>query len=339
MTFQVIVQTFPERMDAIARLIQSLDEKTKEVLIVSKIIKVTVSDDYDAELKWEAFFRNISFLRPLHDSDDSVNFLGNHGTDVFARTGTTFSNDLGTVARTAVPAAGAKNVLTENLFFGFLGKDNSFEGVLNYLRTIGDTRIISNPRLTVINNQEAKIHVGDREAYITSTVTSGTSTNTTAEAVTFVDVGIQLSVTPTINDEGFITMRIKPSISSVSRTLVTSQNNRIPIIDTSEAETTVMVKDGTTIILAGLRKDERIGTVKRIPFLGDIPVLGRMFRNVNDEKKRTELLILLTPTIVTGEQFIVEQPIPPEEGIKPYREYSSIDAKAEKKSGLPQPYF
>ena len=209
--------------------------------------------------------------------------------------------------------------------------------MLKFLRTLGDTKVLSSPRLTILNNQEAKIHVGEREAYVTTTTTTGTSTSTTAEQVTFVDVGIQLSVTPTINDDGFISMKIKPTISSVARSLTTPSKNTIPIIDTSEAETSVMVKDGTTIIIAGLRRDDHTDKEPGVPFIGSIPLVGRLFKNVVITKKRTELLILLTPHITDGTHMVTGEPPAPTQAMKPYDDYSDV-AVQHKKPG-PNPFF
>jgi type II secretory pathway component GspD/PulD (secretin) len=160
--------------------------------------------------------------------------------------------------------------------------------------------------------------------------------------VTFIDVGIQLNVTPTINDDGFVTMKIKPVISSVSRSLTTPSKNTIPIVDTSEAESTVMVKDGTSIIIAGLRRDDRTDSDKRVPFLGDIPFVGRLFRNVVNTKKRTELLVLLTPHIIQGDRFVTGEPEPPAQAMKPYEDYSALKvkpAKKEEEGGWLDPVF
>ena len=325
-TNQVIVQTLPERMRAVAQMVSSLDKKTKEVLLVSKILKVTMTDDYHSEVKWEGFFKQLNLMGPK----DTESFIGNHEINPLARTGTSFLDDFATIASTTRPTQGSKNVFTENLILGYRGED-TVESVVNFLRTIGETRVLSSPRLTVVNNQEAKIHVGEREAYVTSTTTTGQSTTTTAEAVTFVDVGIQLAVTPTINEDGFVTMKIKPEVSSVIRSLTTPSKNTIPIIDTSEAETTVMVKNGTTIIIAGLRKDENTNANKRVPFFGDIPVLGRAFQNVVTGKKRTELLVLITPHIIEGDRLLSGEPPPPNQGMKPYQGYSSFLVKSEQK--------
>jgi type II secretory pathway component GspD/PulD (secretin) len=194
-------------------------------------------------------------------------------------------------------------------------KQGDYKGIIDLLRTIGDTKILSSPRIMVLNNQEAKILVGSKDAYITSTVTQTEGNAVTAEAVNFVDVGIKLFVTPSINKNGFVTMKIRPEVSSSETKTIISQDKKtdVPIVSTSEAETTVLVKDGVTIIIGGLRKDERKKTVKKIPLLGEIPYLGALFRSTSDELKKTDLIILLTPHIMSGES--------------PYTEISEIKPK------------
>jgi len=130
-----------------------------------------------------------------------------------------------------------------------------------------------------------------------------------------VDIGIKLYVTPNISRDGFITMKIKPEISSATRTKILSEGKEteIPIVTTSEAETTIMVKDGITIIIGGLKKDKKEKTTKRIPLLGSIPVLGLLFGSTSDSYSKTELVILLTPHIISGDT--------------PYTDFSQIKPK------------
>jgi general secretion pathway protein D len=198
---------------------------------------------------------------------------------------------------------------------------------MKFLATLGETRLLSNPKIAVVNNQEARIHVGRQEAYITATTTAGQTTTTTAEDVTFVDVGIQLSVTPTINDDGYITMKIKPEVSSVVDVLITPSGNQIPIIDTSLAETTVMVKDNSTIIIGGLRRDEESSSARRIPFLGDLPFFGSIFRSQTNATERSELLVMITPHIVDGNiVFTGDVDDPGNEATKTYKDYQTFDS-------------
>jgi general secretion pathway protein D len=179
--------------------------------------------------------------------------------------------------------------------------DYSF--IINAVEGFGRTKILSSPKIAVLNNQEAKILVGTKEAYVTTTVSqTGTGTAITSEQVNVIDVWVKLYVTPTISREGFISMKVRPEISSKTiLPLRTSQGNEIPIVETSEAQTTVQVKDGNTVIIAGLMKNERSKNVAGIPFLSRLPILGIPFRSTSESGKQTELVILLTPRIVTGE--------------------------------------
>ncbi|HNV24583.1 MAG TPA: type II and III secretion system protein, partial [Candidatus Omnitrophota bacterium] len=140
------------------------------------------------------------------------------------------------------------------------------------------------------------------EPYVTSTTTTPSSgPATTAESVHFIDVGVKLYVTPTIHHDDFITMKIRPEISSVVDNLTTGTNNIIPIVETSQAETQVMVKNGVTIVIGGLIKQEQIKTTRKIPFLGSVPLVGVAFRSTYQKEVKTEIVIFLTPKIMTGD--------------------------------------
>ncbi|MFC1704076.1 secretin N-terminal domain-containing protein [Candidatus Omnitrophota bacterium] len=265
-TNKIIIKDTPEKMKEVETIIGAFDERHKEVLIEAKIVKVILSDQYKMGVDWEYIFSK------YHD----LSFAGNF--DILSS-----SEKFGKVS------------------IGTLETDD-YTAFIEALNTIGETNTLSSPRITAINNEEAKILVGSTEPYVTSTTTTSASgPSTTAESVNFIEVGVKLYVTPTISKDNFITMKIKPEVSAVDRFLTTSNNNSIPIVETSEAETSVMVKDGATIVIGGLIKDELIKTVNKTPVLGDIPIVGHMFRSVDNLKRKTELVIFLTPHIITGE--------------------------------------
>jgi type II secretory pathway component GspD/PulD (secretin) len=331
---QIIVQTLPERMQEIARLINSLDRQTKEVLIDTQIIKIKLTDQADRGINWEGLFniaegtkQGMSYLgsypfsavqssTALWSSREQVlkNLNGTVGSYPFSGTYTT----AGYAGSTATPPG-------KNMHLGMINNKKDFDVVVNYLETLGNSQILSNPKLVVVNNQEAKIHIGERQAYVTTTTTTGSSSSTISEEVQFVDVGIQLSVTPNINDDGYITMKVKPEISSVSSVLITPTNNRIPIIDTSMTETTVMIKDGTTLIIGGLRKEEKSKSSEQTPFLGQIPFLSSLFKSATIKTDRIELLVMLTPHIITGNELTTgnERVFISSPG-KDYRDYQAV---------------
>ncbi|PIU42095.1 MAG: hypothetical protein COS99_02115 [Candidatus Omnitrophica bacterium CG07_land_8_20_14_0_80_42_15] len=328
---QVIVQTLAERMGDVEKMIGALDRKTKEVLIDAKIVKIQVSDNLAEGLEWEGIFKNLN---------SAGAFVGSHPYDALYRTGQSFIDlylhrqdikDISgqTLEFADLPKAGTTSAWPGKVYFGVADK---VEGVMQYLQTLGDTKLLSNPTLAVVNNQEARIHIGRREAYITTTTTSGQTTVTTAEEVTFIDVGIQLAVTPTINDDGFITMKVKPEVSSVVDILTTPSKNQIPIIDTSTAETTVMVKDGTTIIIGGLRGEEDTQAITRVPVLGALPLFGHLFSSQTKGKKKSELLVMITPHLITGERLTTGEYEPEQEQVKPDKEYDKFEP-AEMKPG------
>ena len=304
---QLIVQALPARMEGIEHLITALDKKTKEVLIDTQIVKIKLSDDLETGVDWEGMMgvakdganayigsTPFSVIQAATETWQSrKDFLTAQGGEIGG--GYPFSGNTASVSSSAKVTPG------ERLHFGVIDGDKDIDVMVKFLQTLGRTQILSNPKIAVTNNQEAKIHVGERQAYVTTTTTSGQSTTTVSEEVTFVDVGIQLLVTPTINDEGFVTMKVKPEISSVVSSLTTPSGNTIPIIDTSTAETTVMVKDGSTIIIGGMVREEKTSSSSGVPFLSKIPLVGLIFSSTARAKERTELLVMLTPHIVSGD--------------------------------------
>jgi len=325
---QLIVQTLPDRMDQIERLIRNLDQKTKEVIIDVSIVKVKISNGIDSGVQWEGIL-NLGLI------NKGLSYLGTSPFAAVQATTDTFrtrnmvlddvKGDVGSIPFTGTTtsySAGRKSIGTQEMHLGVVGAQD-FDVIIKYLATIGKTNIISNPKLAVVNNQEAKIHVGSKEAYVTSTTTTGQTTNTVAEQVTFVDIGVLLSVVPVINDDGFINLKVKAEISEVIDTLITPTNNQIPIIDSSLAETTVLVKDGSTVIIGGLRKETKVTSSSQVPFLGSIPILGRLFSQKSDSKENSELLIILTPRLISGEVLVSSSGVknPGQMGFKGLRDY------------------
>jgi type II secretory pathway component GspD/PulD (secretin) len=274
-TNKIAVTDYPEKLNDIAKIITAFDEKTQQVLIDAQIIEITPQkDQFTMGIDWDYWLK------------DHVRLVS------------------------SLPAPSLSDVtsIPNKLSFGVaaanetVSKKGEYKSVINLLSAIGKTKILSSPRIMALNNQEAKILVGTKEAYITSAITQSGDSSVTSQSVNFVDVGIKLYVTPTINRDGFVTMKIKPEISSAKRTDITADGKitQIPIVTTSESETTIMVKDGTTIIIAGLKKDQREKEEKKIPFLGDIPILNIFTKNTRTENIKTELVIFITPHIITG---------------------------------------
>jgi len=178
---------------------------------------------------------------------------------------------------------------------GVLARDD-YTTLLEMLEEVGKVNVLSTPRITVTDGTKAKILVGSTIPYKTVDSRESDGVLSRFEKVTMVDVGVKLYVTPHISHEGFIQMHVQPEVSS-SLTSV----DGIPVVETSQAETDVLVKDGASIIIAGLIKDDVKETVKGIPLISRIPLLGRLFSSTEWTKEKTELAIFMTCRIVSGE--------------------------------------
>jgi type II secretory pathway component GspD/PulD (secretin) len=178
--------------------------------------------------------------------------------------------------------------------------DEDYSILIEALDTVGSVDILSTPSISAINNKEARILVGPTQPYVTAAATAPLAgPSTTAESVNFIDVGVKLFVTPTVQADGFITMKIRPEVSSVTGSVSMGTNNSAPVVETSEAQITVHVKSGVTIVIGGLIKEEKTKMTKKVPILGDIPFLGMAFRSYSHNVKKTEIVIFLTPKVTT----------------------------------------
>ena len=263
---KVVVYDLPQRLERIKKLMNEFDEQSRQVLITGEILEVNIDDKFQSGIDWEKIFKSVNM--------DNLDFVAKFPV---------------------TPALSSYGKIS----VGTLSSDG-YNIVINMLSEYGKTNVLTRPRIVAVNKEEAKILVGTREAYVTSSQSQGESTTITAESVQFIDVGLKLVVVPTIGADGFITMKIKPEISSVKETLTTTAGTVVPIVQTSQSETVVKVKDGRTLVIAGLFKQENTDNSSGLPKLSRIPILGYFFGSKTKESQRTELVIFITPTIITG---------------------------------------
>ncbi len=274
---KIIIRAFPERRKEVEGIIKSLDVPTKEVLVEGRVLQIVFKPQFDIGIDWQYDFKE--------NPDPEI--AKTKFKNIFLNDSSLPSSDPLFSTFTKI---GAGNFNTDK-----------FAITLRALKQVSDTKILSHPKLLVTNNEEARIHVGDTIPYIIST-TSGTGDNAiTSEDVRFVDVGIKLSVTPTINDDQMVTMRLKPEISTVVGK-ITSKGGGIPQVNKTEVETSAIIKDGATIILGGLIKDNKVHTKKGFPVLMDIPWVDKLFSRTSDSLETTEIVIFITPHIIKPDQ-------------------------------------
>ncbi|MFH1716307.1 MAG: secretin N-terminal domain-containing protein [Planctomycetota bacterium] len=173
--------------------------------------------------------------------------------------------------------------------------DRGLDLTIHALQETGKLNILSRPYILTSNNETATITVGQQVPFATGETTSNVGTQTTTE---YRDIGIILEVTPSINPDGLVNMRIRPEISSTTgETITISERLSLPVFATRTSETKVAIRDGQTIVIGGLMQDETRDAISKVPLLGDIPLLGNLFKRTIKEKDKTELLIFLTPHV------------------------------------------
>lgn len=170
--------------------------------------------------------------------------------------------------------------------------------VANFKKTIGNINLLSNPRVRVRNNEKARVQVGNKVPLITTNV-AGT-TGTSSESVQYIDVGLKLEVEPRIALDNHVHIKVALEVSSLGIATTLKNGSQVFQIGTRNATTLLRLKDGETQVLAGLISDDERMNASRIPGLGDLPMLGRLFANQEDKKDKTEIVLAITPRILNN---------------------------------------
>jgi type IV pilus assembly protein PilQ len=291
-TNTLLVQDTAERLQDIRRLVRTLDIPIRQVLIESRI--VVVNDDYSRDLGVRFGFTGIS-----DNSDGLIAVTGTgDGADTIVNSALDNLNAIGTPYPVEAPALEDRynvNVPIESAAGRFalavLDSDYIVDLELTALQAEGRGEIISTPRIITANQKEARIEQGVEIPYQES-ASSGATTTQFKKAV------LSLTVTPQITPDDNIIMDLLVSKDNVGKLTPSATGGLVPSIDTRSVETQVLVSDGQTVVLGGIYETERRDTVNKVPFLGDIPGLGFLFRSTNTVSNKAELLIFVTPKIL-----------------------------------------
>ncbi len=267
---QLLVRTRPAQWAEIESAIKRLDNPPLQVQIETRILEVSLTGELDLGVQW--------YLGKL---------AGNSGS-------TTVANTPG--SQGALGGGGAGLGATDALFYSFVG--HNLQIALHALETSGRTQVLSAPSLVVMNNQPAQIQVGDNIPISQTTVNTSLS-DTTLSSVEYVQTGVILDVVPRINPGGLVYMDIQQQVSDADSSQTTDTNGN-PRISTRSVSTQVAVQSGQTVLLGGLIQQNNTDSVSAVPYLGRIPGLRWLFGNTTRSKGRTELIVLITPRVVTS---------------------------------------
>ncbi|MFH1655605.1 MAG: type IV pilus secretin PilQ [Candidatus Omnitrophota bacterium] len=270
-------------MKQVRKIVPVLDAVTPQVLIETKIIKTTLTDTENLGIDWtiQATVRGAQhpMIWPFKTDSAKSKFDPGFFPDPFP--GTAITDDA---------------TSTGTFRYGTLDFV-SLQAVLEILAQRTDTNILSNPRLVTLDNQTASIVVGQKYPQPEYTYNEDQATMQVS-GWDYIDIGIILEVTPHVNKAGFVTLDIFPQVTAID-SYATVQNTTMPVLSTEETKTQVMIKDGETLVIAGLIKDQVTDIRKKVPLLGDIPLLGLLFQKKTMTKTKTDLLIFITPHIIT----------------------------------------
>jgi type IV pilus assembly protein PilQ len=293
-TNTLLVQDTAERLQNIRRLVRTLDIPIRQVLIESRI--VVVNDDFSRDLGVRFGVTSITD----NSSDGLISVTGSsQGSDTIVSSALDNLANTGTPFPVTAPGIADRynvNVPIENpagrIALAILDSDYIVDLELTALQAEGRGEIVSTPRIITANQKEASIEQGVEIPYQES-ASSGATTTQFKKAV------LSLTVTPQITPDNNIIMDLVVSKDNVGELTSSATGGLVPSIDTRRVETQVLVRDGQTVVLGGIYETERRETIKKVPFLGDIPGIGNLFKSKSTVSNKSELLIFVTPRILT----------------------------------------
>lgn len=272
-TNALIVKDIEKNLDEVARLVKTIDTQTPQVVIEARIVQVAPTFNRSLGIQWGASAQTVSGGNIL-----GLNGGGGGPGAVFGTPDPSF----------AVNLPSAQNFGGLGFSFGrFTDNPINLDLRLSAGESQGLTRVVSTPKVSVLNNQEAKIEQGESIPFST-TSQAGTQT-------TFVDANLTLLVTPHVSPDGGIIMKIKVSKNAPGETRLGASG---PSILKKEATTNVLVKDGETTVIGGIYETTKTDSISGIPYLMDIPLLGWLFKTTTKREDTSELLVFLTPRIM-----------------------------------------
>ncbi|MCS4511018.1 type II secretion system secretin GspD [Xylophilus ampelinus] len=273
-------------------VIDKLDGRRAQVLVESLIVEVNASKVADFGIQWQTALGN--------SGDGTVGVIGNNS-------GVAGSNIIGLALAAAGGTTGLASAVTNgtgpsrgfNLALAPRINGRYYLGALaNFLQTSGDANVLSTPNLLTLDNEEARIIIGQNVPFPTGSYANSTGSSTVNPFTTVErkDVGLTLRVKPQINENGTVKMAIYQEVSSVDTSTIANQNG--PTTNKRSIESNVLVDDGSIVVLGGLLQDDYSLSQDKIPVLGDVPLVGGLFRNENRSRRKTNLMVFLRPVVV-----------------------------------------
>lgn len=268
----ILVTDFPKFLDRIANFLESVEGSVqRQVLIEARVIEVTLTGDYRFGLDWGAIAKAGALRGASTLSAGKI------------------------IGQRLAPVGGGFQI-------GVTSTD--FSALLEVLSKQGELDVLSSPKLATLNNQTAVIRAGTDEVFFETRVQetpvlTGQQVTRTVTPRT-VTIGIVLGITPQVGPDGTVVLHIRPTVTEKRGEAKSPLGDVFPILDVREADMVVRAREGQVVVIGGLMQEKRSDEESKIPVLGDLPGVGRLFRSTSQERRKTELVVLLSPTVLVG---------------------------------------
>ncbi|HET6428448.1 MAG TPA: hypothetical protein VFJ30_08565 [Phycisphaerae bacterium] len=271
----LVARDYQENIDRMTQILKELDVRPLQVLIEATVLRATLTEDNALGIDFNAL-AGIDFRGAASASTGGTNLTtGALLSEQLDNTTSAFRTDF----TAAIPNGG--------MSIGFISNNIAF--FIRALETVTDVAVLANPKILVVNKQRGEVMVGKRDGYVTTTITETSAT----QDVEFLETGTQLIVRPYIGADGYVRLELHPEDSTGGLTA-----EALPYEHTTECTSNVMVKDGHTIVIGGLFRERTSNGRSQVPGLGNIPIIGPLFRRKSDTTEREEVIILVTPHII-----------------------------------------
>jgi MSHA biogenesis protein MshL len=309
----VVVRAMPNELRAVAEFINKTQNFVqRQVIIEAKILEVELNKRFQTGINWSALQREGSSSGLLGVTGGGSIFNGTGVTGISGNSGNLNPSSLTQPNSTATSAFGGMFSLALNVGSGF-------SAFIEMLKTQGDVHVLSSPQVSTVNNQKAVIKVGTDEFFITdvqsntSTTTGAASTQSNVKLTPFFS-GVALDVIPQISGSGEIILHVHPTVSNVTEKTKninvssgTALSVPLAVSSIRESDSIIRAKNGQIVIIGGLMQNTVTQNTSSVPLLGDLPLVGALFRHTQDISKKSELVILLKPVVVESDQQMAEQ--------------------------------
>ncbi|MBE1158937.1 type IV pilus secretin family protein [Dyella acidiphila] len=293
-TNTLLINDTAEKTAELRGIISQLDRPVQQVLIESRIVIATDDFERDLGVQWGVTGNRTNPSGQVLQVGSAVGGTQGNNTTTSTLGGGLTTGGLN-VNLPAAPTTGTASTLAAAI----LGKNYALDLELSAAQAEGRSEVVSSPRVITANQQEADIRQGQEIGYVTFQNTAGGAGASGTATVAFKDAVLELKVTPTITADNRVYLAINVNKDSLDHYITVTGSGQVPVIDTRSLNTSVLVDDGQTVVLGGIYEVTKSDTINKVPGLGDIPGLGFLFRSTQHVNDRDELLIFVTPRILS----------------------------------------